>query len=143
MDGRHQTEGHQRAGVNVGDGDLVEEVLGVIALLEVETDAPLVSVDPGEGHAVVGPGIGAAGCVAVVGWMGREGAEAVAGRWLDLDDVGPEVGQQGGTERPGVGHGAVDDGHIIEGASSFCCRHRVGLLVAGQGGYRPSGSAIY
>ena len=143
VDRRHEAEGHQGAGVDVGNGDLVEitgglhetahglaggvearpgpvragpgtvvaeaahggvhnpgvassddlvpeseiihhagshvlddgvgpftqskECLGVCGLFEVEAHAPLVAVDPGKGHSVVGPCVGPARGVSVVG----------------------------------------------------------------------------
>ena len=70
---------------------------------------------------LVAPGVG------VVRREGCDHAEAVAAGRLDLDDVGSEVGQQGGAERAGVGHRAVDDGDVLERT-----RSSVGRVVAGR-----------
>ncbi len=95
---------------HVGAGEEASKNGRAIGLLEVEPDAPLVAVD-GE---VIGSGSRAIGLVADP-WR-SPAARRVALRRLDLDDVGPEVGQQHRAVGPGENRRAVDDAETGERA---------------------------
>ena len=97
---------------HVGAGEEASKNGRAIGLLEVEPDAPLVAVD-GE---VIGSGSRAVGLVADP-WR-SPAARRVALRRLDLDDVGPEVGQQHRAVGPGEDRRAVDDAETGERAGA-------------------------
>ena len=96
-----------------------EEGLAVGFVLQVEGDAALVAVDAAEVAAevaaAVDPGLALGGVDEVFG-DGRGRPRHVARRRLDLDHVGPEVGEDGGAEGPGERHRAVDDDDVGERA---------------------------
>ena len=97
-----QAETGQPAGLEVLDEDVrpVGQLAGyrVVALVgQVQGDRPLVAVDPEEVRADV----------AAQGWHPLPGV--VAGRALDLDNVGAEVGQHHRRVRPGQHPGEVGD----------------------------------
>ena len=99
-----------------------EEGLAVGFVLEVERDAALVAVDAAEVTAVVAASVDARlalGGVDEVLGNRRRRPRHVAGRRLDLDHVGAEVGEDRRAEGPGEGHRAVDDCEVAEGA----CAH--------------------
>ena len=85
----------------VGGLDQLQEHLPVLVGGEVEHDGALVAVAVGE-TAAVEPFV-------VLGQERRGEAGQLALRRLDLDDVGPEVGQHHRRVRPGCGMGHVDD----------------------------------
>ena len=74
---------------------------GALRLAEVDRDEPLVAVDerPPQRDAVLLP---------------AQRPQGVAARVLDLDDVGPEVGEQRPDDRPREEHAGVDDAQSLE-----------------------------
>ena len=107
----------------VGGRSEVERLRPTGLGLEIEHDAALVRVEEQEQPRPLQPRL--------VVVERRQQPRGVAARRLDLNDVGPVVGQQPGRERPGGELRQVDHGHVVERYRSGhqqaprCCAARV------------------